>query len=296
MKETTRINKIQAKREQNKLHGQPSLEKESNKQSKITSTKIFEQDYIKDSNKLKDKLEVNNKNHFYKLSIEERKIINKNEQNKNIKLKDNNILIGIKKEINSSKETQKERKIETIFNKGKSENKSNLINSVSNRPNTKLIANENQINRRKTNNLNNKGESYKNNQNAIISKDNNFFNNISIHIINATKKEQKKEITVQKRHLTIIKPFNNQNNDDTKNNFGKNQQYNRNTNYLRKNIINNKELQKIINTSTSRYNKPSILSKQEQNQMSLKTSIAANIETKYQTNPQKPCSILYKKD
>lgn len=208
MKETTRINKIQAKREQNKLHGQPSLEKESNKQTKITFTKIFEQDYIKDSNKLKDKLEVNNKNHFYKLSIEERKIINKNEQNKNIKLKDNNILIGIKKEINSSKEAQKERKIETIFNKGKSENKSNLINSVSNQPNTKLIANENQINKRKTNNLNNKGESYKNNQSAIISKDNNFFNNISIHRIDATKKEPKKEISVQKRHLAIIKTVN----------------------------------------------------------------------------------------
>ena len=82
--------------------------------------------------------------------------------------------------------------------------------------------------------------------------------------------------TVNKNRLAFLKgsrdnPYNNQNNyyttkqtnKKTINNSGKNKQYNIDNNYLRKNIINNQEHQKITNKSVTIYNNSSILSKPE---------------------------------
>ena len=140
MKGTTRISRIQNKQEQNKPYtSNYSLvdkQKESNTPFKITIKTTYERGYNNDTNKSGDKPESDNKKHFHKLTVEERKkfsrglrpsaaqreadelakmsqkqregmieIIDKtnysNEQNNNIKLKPNKkVLINRKREIN----------------------------------------------------------------------------------------------------------------------------------------------------------------------------------------------------
>ena len=138
----------------------------------------------------------------------------------------------------------------------------------SNEQNTKLIVNKNQFNNRKNNNLKNKDDSCKNNKSVIINHEDKRFNNISTHTIDATTKKQKKEIIVQQKHLIVIK---------TKNqnrlaclNESKDNPYNNKNNY------NTIQTDKITNSSASRYNKTSIITKPQQKQMSFKTYILTN--------------------